>query len=80
MEHVPVGDEDAEMIRWLADEAAARMVDELPPEQRDAVRAHVLEDRGYDEIARSRRVSEATVRKRVSRGLRVLRDRGGGSS
>jgi RNA polymerase sigma-70 factor (ECF subfamily) len=79
MEPVPVGDEDAEMFRWLADEAAAQMVDELPPEQRDAVRAHVLEDRGYDEIARSRRISEATVRKRVSRGLRVLRDRGGGS-
>ena len=79
MERVPVSAEDAEMIRWLAEEAAAEMVEDLPPEQRDAVRAHVLEDRDYGEIARSQRLSEATVRKRVSRGLRVLRDRAGGS-
>jgi len=79
MEPVPVSAEDAEMIRWLGDEAAAQMVDDLPPDQRDAVRAHVLEDRDYGEIARSRRLSEATIRKRVSRGLRVLRERGGGT-
>jgi len=33
----------------------------------------------YAEIARSERLSEATVRKRVSRGLGVLRDRVGGT-
>jgi DNA-directed RNA polymerase specialized sigma24 family protein len=55
------------------------MVDDLPEDQRDAIRAHVLEDQGYAEIASSRQLSEATVRKRVSRGLRVLRDRVGGS-
>jgi DNA-directed RNA polymerase specialized sigma24 family protein len=55
------------------------MVEDLPPEQRDAIRAHVLEDRDYAEIARSERLSEATVRKRVSRGLRVLRERAGGT-
>ena len=55
------------------------MVEDLPVEQRDAIRAHVLEDRGYAEIASAQRLSEATVRKRVSRGLRVLRDRAGGS-
>jgi RNA polymerase sigma-70 factor (ECF subfamily) len=54
-------------------------VEELPADQREAVRAHVLEDRDYAEIARSERLSEATVRKRVSRGLRVLRERTGGS-
>ena len=79
MEPVPVSAEDADMIRWLAEEAAAQMVEELPPDQRDAIRAHVFEDRDYAEIARSQRLSEATVRKRVSRGLRVLRDRAGGS-
>ncbi len=79
MEPVPVGAEDAELIRWLGDDVAIAMVEELPAEQRDAVRAHVLEDRDYADIARSERLSEATVRKRVSRGLRVLRERTGGS-
>ena len=70
--------EDAEMSRWLGEEVATQMVEELAPEQREAVRAHVLEDRGYAEIAARERLSEATVRKRVSRGLQVLRDRAGG--
>ena len=67
------------MIRWLGDDVATAMVEELPADQRDAIRAHVLEDRDYADIARSARLSEATVRKRVSRGLRVLRDRAGGT-
>jgi RNA polymerase sigma factor (sigma-70 family) len=79
MEPVPLGAEDAELIRWLGEEVATQMVDGLPEDQRDAIRAHVLEDEGYAEIASRRQVSEATVRKRVSRGLRVLRDRAGGS-
>jgi RNA polymerase sigma factor (sigma-70 family) len=79
MEPVAVGAEDVEMIRWLGEDVAIQLVEELPEEQRDAVRAHVLEDEGYADIARRGRVSEATVRKRVSRGLRVLRDRVGGS-
>jgi RNA polymerase sigma-70 factor (ECF subfamily) len=79
MEPVTVSDEDAELIRWLGDEVAVQIIEELPPDQREAVRAHVLDDRGYAEIARSERVPEATVRKRVSRGLRVLRDRVGGN-
>jgi RNA polymerase sigma factor (sigma-70 family) len=78
MQRVEVSAEDAEMIRWLGDEVAAQMVEDLPTEQRDAIRAHVLEDRGYADIARTDRLSEATVRKRVSRGLQVLRDRIGG--
>jgi RNA polymerase sigma factor (sigma-70 family) len=79
MDPVPVSADDAEMIRLLGEEVATQMVEDLPAEQRDAIRAHVLDDRDYAEIARSQRLSEATVRKRVSRGLRVLRDRAGGS-
>ena len=78
MQAVEVGSEDAEMIRWLGEEVATQMVEELAPEQREAIRAHVLEDRGYAEIAARELLSEATVRKRVSRGLQVLRDRAGG--
>jgi RNA polymerase sigma factor (sigma-70 family) len=79
MERVAVDAEDAELIRWLGDDVAVAMVDGLPADQRDAIRAHVLEDRDYAEIARAGRLSEATVRKRVSRGLQILRDRVGGT-
>jgi RNA polymerase sigma-70 factor (ECF subfamily) len=78
VERVPVGAEDAEMIRLLGEEVAFQLVSELPPQQRDAVRAHVLEDRDYGDIARESVTSEATVRKRVSRGLSTLRGRAGG--
>jgi RNA polymerase sigma factor (sigma-70 family) len=78
VERVPVGAEDAEMIRLLGEEVAFQLVWELPPEQRDAVRAHVLEERDYGDIARESVTSEATVRKRVSRGLSALRARAGG--
>jgi RNA polymerase sigma-70 factor (ECF subfamily) len=79
MERVPLSAEDAEMIRWLGEDAATQLVDDLPAAQRDAVRAHVLEDRGYAEIAAGEDLPEATVRKRVSRGLQLLRDRVGGT-
>jgi RNA polymerase sigma factor (sigma-70 family) len=46
---------------------------ELPEDQRRAVRAHVVDELGYGEIARVAGVSEQTVRKRVSRGLAALR-------
>jgi DNA-directed RNA polymerase specialized sigma24 family protein len=79
MEPVEVTAEDAELIRWLGDEVAAQLIEDLPAEQRDAIRAHVLEDRGYAEIARAEKLSEVAVRKGVSRGLKVLRERVGGN-
>jgi RNA polymerase sigma-70 factor (ECF subfamily) len=79
MQPVPVSAEDADMIRWLGEDVAAQMVEDLPEPQREAIRAHVLDERDYADIARSQQVSEATVRKRVSRGLKVLRDRAGGT-
>ena len=75
MEPVAVGDEDAELIRWLGDEVAAQIVEELPPAQREAIRAHVLDEREYADVAREQRSSEAAVRQRVSRGLRILREK-----
>ncbi len=45
----------------------------LPPGERYAVLARVVEDRSYKEIATATDLSEATVRKRVSRGLARLR-------
>ena len=77
MERVPIAEEDSDLITMLGRDAAWQLIDELPADQREAVRAHVLEDRGYSEIAVSSDTSEAVVRKRVSRGLGALRSRMG---
>jgi RNA polymerase sigma factor (sigma-70 family) len=47
----------------------------LSPDQREAVGLRVLLDREYAEVAARLGVSEATARKRVSRGLQYLHDR-----
>jgi RNA polymerase sigma-70 factor (ECF subfamily) len=45
----------------------------LPAGQRDAVRARVLDERSYEDIARAQRISALAARQRVSRGLAALR-------
>ncbi len=63
-------------IEVLADlDQAACLLAGLSTEQREAVLAHVVEDRDYAEIADHLRCSESVVRKRVSRGLAALRVR-----
>lgn len=44
----------------------------LSADQRQALQLRVVEERPYEDIARSLGVNEATVRARVSRGLRAL--------
>lgn len=44
----------------------------LPPAERDAVVARVIEERDYDEIAATSGATPAAVRQRVSRGLAKL--------
>src|SRR4051812_14914350 len=76
MERIEITDEDVLRIEALGDQSAASaLVELLVPDQRDAVRAHVVEDRSYAEIAAGQHVSEAVVRKRVSRGLASVRER-----
>ena len=72
--------EDVAMIRVLADDAASTLLAILPSDQREAVAAHVLEDRGYAELADELHTTEVAVRQRVSRGLATLRRRIGGMS
>ena len=48
-------------------------MDRLPPDQREALRLRVLDERDYAEIARELECSEAVVRQRVSRATRTLR-------
>jgi RNA polymerase sigma-70 factor (ECF subfamily) len=71
----PIVLDDAAMAAVEAAGAAdiAAVLDGLPPEQRDAVRARVLEDRDYADIAASEHTTESVIRKRVSRGLARLR-------
>lgn len=69
-------DEDLPRVLELAD-ASTRSVSDLlaslPVDERAAVKARVIEERTYGEIARSLGCSEMVVRKRVSRGLARLR-------
>jgi RNA polymerase sigma-70 factor (ECF subfamily) len=51
-----------------------RLVDDLPEDERDAVRSRVLDERPYREIATELKCSEMVVRKRVSRGLARMRE------
>jgi RNA polymerase sigma-70 factor (ECF subfamily) len=75
---IAFSDASLERVEALIDAAAPdnpllRALDELPAGQRDAIRAHVLDERPYAEVASALGVSEATVRQRVSRGLARLR-------
>jgi RNA polymerase sigma factor (sigma-70 family) len=77
MASISLDDEDLERIEQLAsvDETVMVLLEGLPGDQREAIRARVLQDRTYDEIATELRCSPAVVRKRVSRGLTQLRER-----
>jgi RNA polymerase sigma-70 factor (ECF subfamily) len=66
-------DEALERVEAL-DTTALALVDGLTPVQAEAVRAHIVEERDYSDIAKDLRCSEAVIRKRVSRGLASLRD------
>jgi len=78
MERVPLGAEDAEMVRMLADDAAVSLLAGLPAEQRTAIRARVVDGQSYADVAGGHGVSEPVARQRVSRGLAALRQRMGG--
>jgi RNA polymerase sigma factor (sigma-70 family) len=51
----------------------------LPPAEREAVVARVIEERDYDEIAAASDATPAAIRQRVSRGLAKLARLGRGS-
>jgi RNA polymerase sigma-70 factor (ECF subfamily) len=77
LEPVELDDLALERIEQLADAGVGRleqMLEQLPPMEREAVRWHVVDEVGYDEIAKQLNCSEMVVRKRVSRGLGRLRN------
>jgi RNA polymerase sigma factor (sigma-70 family) len=69
----------AEFSRLADEVTVVELLEELPPDQRSALRARLLDDRAYGEIAVAEGVSEAAIRQRVSRGLASLRARLGGN-
>ena len=78
MEPVELDDLALERVDQLADAGVGRleqMLDELPQMEREAVRWHVVDEVGYDQLAAQLNCSEMVIRKRVSRGLRRLRSR-----
>ena len=72
MQPIQLDDEAIEILEMTARAGAVVLLETLAPDQRDAVKARHLEERGYAEIAAELRCSESVVRKRVSRGLGAL--------
>jgi RNA polymerase sigma factor (sigma-70 family) len=79
LEPVTLEDADLERVEELAslgdDGYVERLLSQLPVGQRDAVRARVLDERSYADIAQELRCSEAVIRQRVHRGLDHMRER-----
>lgn len=75
LEPVVLDDAAAACIESLCAEAPlTEALASLSEDERRAIEARVLDERPYQEIARDLRCSPAVVRKRVSRGLRKLRE------
>jgi RNA polymerase sigma factor (sigma-70 family) len=76
---VAVDPVDARWIEALASADVGReamgYLEQLPDSQRELVAARVIGERSYRELAEAGSMPEATVRKRVSRGLQTLRTR-----
>lgn len=76
-EAMALEDGDLERIAEVATSGSStllRLVDDLPEDERLAVRSRVLDERPYQEIATELRCSEMVIRKRVSRGLARMRE------
>ena len=69
---IQLDDEAIEILETTAHAPAIELLETLAPEQREAIKAHHVEERGYTEIAAELRCSESVIRKRVSRGLAAL--------
>jgi RNA polymerase sigma-70 factor (ECF subfamily) len=72
MEPISLDDEAIATLEAIASSPVVELLETLSPEQREAIEARHLEERGYAEIAGELHCSESVVRKRVSRGLAAL--------
>lgn len=67
--------DELERVEYAAGQGGwvMELLERLPFEQREAVRARIVEERSYPDIAGELETSELVIRKRVSRGLSNLR-------
>jgi RNA polymerase sigma-70 factor (ECF subfamily) len=80
MSPIALTDEGLERVEALATaDASSQILQQglkaLPPDQREAVLARVLDEDEYADIATRAQTSESVIRQRVSRGLTGLRHR-----
>jgi len=82
MRPVVLDDRDLERVEEISAETdlMRELALRLDPDQLQALRARVLDEREYAEIAAQLKCSESVVRKRVSRALGVLRSAMEGTS
>jgi RNA polymerase sigma-70 factor (ECF subfamily) len=75
IEPLVIHDVDLERVDALGDEdRVIALLEGLPADQRDAIRARILDEREYADISVDIQISPMVIRQRVSRGLRRLRD------
>lgn len=75
LERLQLDDHAIERIDLLTGQQATAALAQLPEDQRAAVEGRVLDQESYEDLAARLRCSQSVVRQRVSRGLKVLRDR-----
>jgi RNA polymerase sigma factor (sigma-70 family) len=75
MQPIELDDEAIRILETMTGAPTVELLETLAPEQRAAIEAHHVEERGYAEIAAELHCSESVIRKRVSRGLAVMRSR-----
>ena len=75
LERLYIDDEAIARIGELTGSTALDALEGLPEDQQLAVRGRVLDEAGYDDLARALRCSPSVARKPVSRGFRTLRQR-----
>jgi RNA polymerase sigma factor (sigma-70 family) len=76
IERLAITDADVDCVeRSSADDVLGALIEELPEAQRIALRARILDERDYPEIAADLGCSDLVVRQRVSRALKTLRSR-----
>jgi len=76
IQSIALDESEVEILERRIDAAGSGVLEaleELPADERDAVRARVVEGVEYEPLAERLQVSQSVVRQRVSRGLRRLR-------
>jgi RNA polymerase sigma factor (sigma-70 family) len=76
IQSISLHESEVEILERRIDAAGSGVLEaleELPIDERDAVRARVVEGVEYDSLSERLQVSQSVVRQRVSRGLRRLR-------